>query len=226
MQQELLDRLVCAKYLFESGTQLLERGAPYAAGLAVLNFHDAVELVLRTIAEGVGASVKERATLFETMDEIDKASGKALPYRVELSQLNRVRVQFKHAGLVPRDDVARKLRGDLEGFFLSVFPTYVSLEYHALSLASLVKHLRCANWIRKAEKLLADDEWSESVEASATAFAIYIAAQREYSHEQSLESILRQTETRGPSAHPIQRGVYDFAKAVDKRLKDLRQQLD
>jgi hypothetical protein len=226
MRQELLDRLVCAKYLFEAGADLLERSAPYAAGLAVLNFHDAVELFLRTVGEDVGASIKERASLSEAMDEIDKASSKTLPYRVALSQLNRVRVQFKHAGLAPRDDVARKLRGDVEGFFLSVFPTYVLLEYHEVSLVSLVKHRRCANWIRKAEKFLANDRWSDSVEASATAFAIYASAQRTQSHHRSLERIMRQTEPRGQSKNPIQPGVYDLAKAVEKRLESLDEQLD
>ncbi len=59
ISKELIDRLVCAKYLFMRGIELLERSGTYADGLTVLHFQDAAEMCLRVIAEHLHCSIKE-----------------------------------------------------------------------------------------------------------------------------------------------------------------------
>jgi len=226
MRPEILDRFVCAKYLFLSGIESLDRGGPYAAGLAVLSFQDAVELLLRTIAEHFHAPAKENAAFNQVLDDVEKACGQSLTHRTALIQLNHSRVKFKHHGLLPRDEDARKFRNDLEGFFPSVLKSTVDLRFDELSLASLVRHTRTGNWLRKAEQLLSVDNFEDSIEASAISFAVFQHTQQARHDWHSLESALRASESRGRSDHHLHPGVYRLAEEVEKKVAKLHEQLD
>jgi len=52
-----VDRLVFAKYLFHRGAEESAKGHEVAMAVAVLHFHDCLELFLQCIADAVG--VKE-----------------------------------------------------------------------------------------------------------------------------------------------------------------------
>lgn len=226
MRPEILDRFVCAKYLFLSAIESLDRGGPYAAGLAVLSFQDAAELLLRTIAEHLHAPVKENAAFHQVLDDVEKVCNQPLTHRTALIQLNHSRVKFKHHGLLPRDEDARKFRNDLEGFFPSVLKNTLNLRFDELSLASLVRHTRTRNWLLKAEQFLLIDNFADSIEASAVAFAVFQHAQRPRYEGQSLESVLRASESRRRSDHQIHPGVYRLAEEMEKKIAKLREQSD
>ncbi len=226
MRPEILDRLVCAKHLFLLRSESLDRGGPYAAGLAVLTFQDSVEMLLRTIAEHFHAPIKDQASFNQVLDDVETTCNHSLTHRSALIQLNRSRVNFKHLGLAPRDEDARKFRNDLEGFFPSVLKATVDLRFDELSMASLVRHRRTANWLRKAEQFLSAGEFESSIDASAVAFAVFQRSQRERSHGSSLESILRDAEPRGRSSERIHPGVYRLAEAVEKKIDKFRDQLE
>src|SRR5690242_2497770 len=173
MRQELLDRLVCAKYLFLLGIESLERGGAYSAGQAVLTFQDSVELLLRTIAEHFHAQIRDQASFNQVLDDVEKIANCRLTYRSALLQLNRVRVDFKHHGLTPNAENVRKFRHDLEGFFPDVLNSTLGVRFEALSLTSLVRHRRTANWLSKGEYHLESGEFEESLSATAVALALF-----------------------------------------------------
>src|SRR5690349_12858848 len=108
VSQPILDRLVCAKYLFDHSTDVLFQAKPYSAGMAALNLQDAAEMVLRAIAEHLNVSVSDNSPFNKLIDDIDRKGVGTLSHRTALNQLNKARVGFKHVGLEPREPDVRK----------------------------------------------------------------------------------------------------------------------
>lgn len=223
VREELIDRLVCAKYIFESGVETLERGAPYASGLAVLSFQDAVELLLRAIAEHIHAQLKENASFNQILDEIEKSYSGRLTHRSALNQLNKARVNFKHLGLAPRDEDTRKFRRDLEGFFPSATKAFFDLDFSSLSLSSLIAHRRTRNWTKQAEECLSAGEYDECVNACAVAVGVFQANCRR-GDEDALSRRLR-PHVSGESLVLLQ-AVSGLVEEVQKQLDTIYYQLD
>jgi len=142
LSKELLDRLICSKYIFHKGVDIIERGGPYSSGLGVLHFQDAAEMVLRIIAEHLHCSLKESAAFNQIIDSIDSVGDKKIFHRSALNQLNKARINFKHFGLEPKREDAIKFRRDLEGFFPNVLKSFLNIEFHLISLtrASSVRY--------------------------------------------------------------------------------------
>jgi hypothetical protein len=143
-----------------------------------------------------------------------------------LIQLNHSRVKFKHHGLLPRDEDAKKFRNDLEGFFPQVLNSTVNLHFDELSLSLLVRHRRTSNWLRKAEHTLSAGNFEASMTASAVAFAVFQDSQRPEYDGPSLEASMRASEPRGRSANPIPAGVYKLAENIEKKLVKLEQRME
>lgn len=224
IREELIDRLVCAKYMFENGAQTLDRGIPYASGLAVLAFQDAVELVLRVIAEHIHAQVKENSTFNQILDEIDKVGAVKLTHRSALNQLNKARVGFKHLGLAPRDEDASKFRRDLEGFFPTAINAFLSIDYESLSLVSLVRHRRTRNWLSKAETCLSEGKYHDSITASAVAEAVYKRSAQLFTGDR--QKMRRMNLDLNLNGIGVVRAITDLFEEVDGQLQGIHGKLD
>lgn len=173
VNQPLVDRLVCAKYLFGTSTDVLRQAKPYAAGMAVLGLQDAAEMVLRVIAEHLHAPVKETTAFNQLLDDIDRQGKGMLSHRTSLNQLNKSRVNFKHVGLEPRESDVRKFRQDVADFFNQACRTFLQLDFDALSLTSLISYRRARNWVEKAEQQLLNGEFSGCVTSTAIALRLF-----------------------------------------------------
>ena len=173
LSKELLNRLVCAKYIFRKGAEILERDDPFASGLAIINFQDSAEIVLRVIAEHFHCSIKENSAFNQIMDVIDRIDDRQLTHRSALNQLNKARVNFKHFGLEPRFEDTKKIKNDLEGFFPNSLRTFLDIDYDSISLISLIGHTRTENFLKKAESFIIERNYRESITEIAIAFTIF-----------------------------------------------------
>lgn len=224
VRQEILGRLACAKYIFTTGIDTLDKGAPYASGLAVLAFQDAAEMVLRAIAEHLHAQIKETTAFHQIIDEIDKASSVKLTHRSALNQLNKARVNFKHLGLAPRDEDVRKFRGDLEGFFPSALKDFLDIDYDRLSLVSLIRHHRTRNWMEKSERALSDGDHTETIINSAVAMQLCLQTRARGYSRHGLQNVARFNPDR--STMGIASAMKDLAEAAQERLSEIYRHLD
>lgn len=224
VRQEILSRLACAKYIFITGVETIDRGAPYASGLAVLAFQDAAEMVLRAIAEHLHAQIKETSTFHQIINEIDKAGPVKLTYRSALNQLNKARVNFKHLGMAPRDEDARKFRADLEGFFPSALKDFLDIDYERISLVSLIQHTRTRNWMEKAEQALSDGKYTDCVVNSAVGMQLCLRARKRGRTRSKLQKAADFRMDR--STIDIASAMKEFAKAADEQFGEIHQHLD
>lgn len=171
LSRNLVDRLVCAKYIFRRSCELLDSHNPFSAGLAVSGFQDSVELVLRTIAEHLDVSLTGNVAFNQIIDKIEAEA--KLPNRTMLNQLNKARVSFKHFGLEPKEQDAIKIRRDLEVFFPLAFTQFFAIDFEFVSLVDLIGHRRTENFLHEAERAIEQEEYQKAVFSSATAFHLY-----------------------------------------------------
>ena len=225
MSIPLLNRLVCAKHLFIQGVEALDRRGPYAAGTAVLAFQDALELLLRTIAEHIGAPVKDKSAFNQLLDDIEKQTGSTLPFRSAMLQMNQARVSFKHLGLEPRDEDVRKFRVDLEGFFPLVCKSLADVNYHELSLAKLIVNSRTRNWIEKAYARFESGDFEDAIEAAAVSFEIFNCAHKSAKRVPDLEGLLRK-EMESRNAPMVPNVLPDILREIQAQFEEIRGRID
>ena len=173
ISKELLDRLICSKYLYHKGIETLNSKGPFSSGVAVLHFQDSIEMALRVIAEFLHCSLKENESFQQIIEKIDKHGENKIPSRIALNQLNKARVNFKHFGLEPKFEDSTKFMYDIENFFPIALKTFLDIEFNSISLANLIRHQRTENHINKAKQLLDDGKFSESIAESAVALKIF-----------------------------------------------------
>jgi|GEM_PF-5037572 len=215
VNKEILDRLICAKYMFQRGNELFERGGTFSEGLAVLLFQDAVEMCLRAIAEHHHCSIVEKTAFNQIIDEIDKAGKGVLTHRTALNQLNRARVNFKHFGLQTKHEDVVKFRRDLEAFFPAALSTFLDLSYDSISLIDLVEHCRTKNHLRAAEKFLETGDYRGSIQSSAIAFHLYRSYASNFRERNRLDRIPQK----------IEREFHDFLEAIKDSLNQQQEQI-
>jgi len=215
VKPELIDRIVCAKYLFQSGSEYIERAGTYSDGIAILHLQDSIEMFLRTVAEHLHCSIKETISFNQLIDEIDKAGKGALTHRSALNQLNKARVNFKHFGLQPKHEDVRKFNRDLQAFFPAATRTFLNLDFESLSLINLINHQRVRNFLARAEIQLDSENNSESIHASAVAFELY----RNFAGHQGESTRLR-------VSSEDERKMRDLVRAIQDSLWNQQEQIN
>lgn len=168
-----MDRLICSKYLYYRGVDILNQHGPFSSGSAVLHFQDAAEMVLRVIAEHLNCSLKENAAFNQLIDTIDNMGQTNVSHRIALNQINKARINFKHFGLEPKYEDAYKFSYNLEAFFPAALTSFLDIDFYSISLANLIGHTRTENFLNDAERLIGEDKYPESISASAVAFKIF-----------------------------------------------------
>jgi len=232
---KLVERLVCAKYIYRRGCEVLDGSTPFAAGIAVLNFQDSVEMVLRVIAEHLQVSLSSHIAFAQIIDKIDEEAGEVgidrISHRSALNQLNNTRVNFKHYAVQPDLGEARKFKNDLDAFFPKALNNFLNLDYEDISLVDLIGHRRTANWLHKAEKHLSQAEYPEVCACSAVGFHLY----RKYREDRSLwdsrnrdrlDRELKLDYRMGSSDSEPSKAVSKLSRLVDDRLDELKSLID
>lgn len=178
--KELLDRLICAKYIFLRGVEVLDRGGSFSSGLAVLHFQDAVEMALRVIAEYLHCSLKENAAFNQIIDAIDGVGDRKLTHRSALNQLNKARLNFKHFGLEPKEADAKKFKLNIEDFFPFAVQSFLDIDFESISLTNLIGHRRTEKFLNEAERLINKEDYEGAIRSTTIAFTIFRAHCKSY----------------------------------------------
>lgn len=228
ISEALIDRLVCAKYLYIKGREELESNSNYASGIATLNFQDSAELTLIVIAEYLHVSLRGNEAFNHIIDLIDeKAEEKGiekLTHRSNLIQLNKARVTFKHYAVRPEIEDVKKFSSQLAEFYPIALKKFMNLDYENLSLVNLVKHTRTKNWLKKAEEYIDKAKYPEASACSRIAFDIF----RKYNPNRSLwDWELKRSIESDLDPREIKNGaIFLLAKKIDKRINKIKNHVD
>jgi len=162
LTQPTMRRLTITRYLY---TQALdqERKGDLLAGLALLPFHDAVELFLQTAAEthqiALGKSVE-----FMGYWPAFSAAGFRLPYQEQMKRFNNARVEVKHRGTLPSRHDVEGFRSASTNFLVETSPRLFEIEFDSISLSSLVRSGEVRSGLQEAEAAAKAERFEEALE--------------------------------------------------------------
>ena len=141
---DILRRLLVSRHLLASHEgRLTPQSDAMAVAQVILTAHDAAELAIAAVATAVGAEVKEHATLMDYPAPIAKAKGAsadAFGGRGFLDQLNRVRRDFKHAGILPNVPQWYRVIENATDWISQWCAAYLDADFNSMQAGDLLTH--------------------------------------------------------------------------------------
>lgn len=174
IRKEVFHRIIFAKKLYKDGElacNIENDQMIFAKGLLLL--HDATENVLGAIADHLGAELKGNKYILDYFELIKKADAhkRALPYMIPIRNLNTIRNNIKHQGILPDIKSNAHFPSTVYQLITDICQTYLSLDFSSISLKNLIRDKKVLYFINIAEKEIADGMIKESL--ICLAYAMY-----------------------------------------------------
>lgn len=236
MNENEIRRLVLAKKLYLHGCSHASNKDEISKMLAIHNFDNVIELVLKCIATNFDIQNKKKNLDFKFKDlwnEINnddeyKKDNVMLPLKDQMFGLHELRNTIQHQGDIPSSDSVIKYKGYSEDFFRVVAENIFKISYEELYLSSLIGNEELKGRILTAEKAFKDRDFRKCIEfcddaLSAAAFDIgdisskaglltgYLGARDE------LDKVFRDNYAEGYK----DTSYYKFAQEISKALLQL-----
>lgn len=170
-------RLIFAKMLFNHGFEHSVNGTGIDRMIAVHNFHNAIEMILKSVA--VKYDIRPKKDIdFKFKDlwnEINKnenyrKENEELPLKNQIFGLHDLRNRIQHHGDEPSRHDTQKYYHFAEDFIRQVFEDAFSESYDNLFMSSLIENERIKKLMLEGEKQLNEGNYKVSIEKCATAF--------------------------------------------------------
>lgn len=138
-------RLLLAKQLYLHGLEHSYNKGSLNKMISIHNFHNAIEITLRAIFLQYEIRAEKQLNIeFEAMlNEVDnfylfKKSGKRLPYRQELRNLNQLRNMVQHHAVEPETSTMEDWRVFTKRFLIEAFKDYFDKSFDSISSLDLI----------------------------------------------------------------------------------------
>ena len=177
----IIRRLVAIKYLYLIGVEQSKQTGTYA-GFSILAFHDCVEMLLVLIAEK--KNKKSQQHFLDYWGIIPQ-----LPYKVQMGNLNSIRNNLKHRANFPDKSDIQRCCEDVGAFLKESIKEFLRIEFDDISLSTLISFETVREDVQKAEILMKDGLFFESLDYSKKAF-MKLLSTYESNKEQWCNSIL------------------------------------
>jgi hypothetical protein len=162
-----MQRLAIARQIFLQAREQSHKPEPQGA-LALLAFHDAVEIFLNAALEHCKAG-KAPSQFMKYWDALTVV-GVTLSEQAGMERLNKARVNLKHFGLIPAHSQMEGFRAAASNFFEENTPTVFGIEFGRISMAFLISTREIRSHVDKAETALAIADFQAALTESAFAF--------------------------------------------------------
>jgi len=175
ISEDEMRRLAFARHLYNIGVEQSRRPQPFSA-VAILHFHDAVELFLHMAAEHFGENTNN-VQFMQYWDRIEPhLSGHRLAERESMRRLNMMRVNLKHHNNYPAPLSIEGSRASVTSFFEMNTPLVFDIEFTDVSMLNLVEYQETRARLEVAERLMQERKVDEAITESAVAFAALMDA--------------------------------------------------
>ncbi|MDD1778983.1 MAG: hypothetical protein LUQ65_12530 [Candidatus Helarchaeota archaeon] len=170
IDDSVVRRLLLAKQLYLHGLDHSRKLGALNAMIAVHNFHNAIEIVLRAIMLKYDIRPEKKMNIeFEVMlNEIDKnktlvAMGKQIAYRQELRNLNQLRNLVQHHAIEPPPSQMEDWRVFTHRFMERAYSEYFSQDFEAITVTSLIDDTQLRALLELAQSKLQEGKMQLSV---------------------------------------------------------------
>lgn len=169
-EKDLLKRLVLIKYLFKIGLKQSYFPKPLSSP-SILMFHDSVELFFYLAGDYCGITSTGNIPFDDYPSAIEKKMKSVqITHKILLKQLNKVRVNFKHHGLLPSDMDIEKFSSSLLHFFQENTQTIFNKSFEDISLIEIVNSELARNELYIAQEKINTGDYDDTKEHFARAF--------------------------------------------------------
>jgi hypothetical protein len=171
----LLRRLAYIRYFYHEGVIEASRPHPLSAK-AISTFHDAVEHLLRLVAEQVNVNPPKKSDFMEYWSFLRPGlpGGNELPSKKTMERLNRIRVLHKHLGTIPSRDDVEQTRADVLTFLTDATALAFGVDFATVDLADLVAGTVAEVPLDKAHELALSGEYVEALAHLSAAFELLL----------------------------------------------------
>lgn len=170
-------RLLLAKEFHLNACGLAKKTDQLSRMMAVHNFHIGIEIILKAILIKYEIrSEKEFDISFDgLMADVDKHqkfkdSNKKLPYRQQISGLNKMRGLVQHHAKVPDPSDLEDYRLYAERFLISVFKDYFAADFTTVNRITFIEDHKIQNLLNRATGELAQENFFASICFSTATF--------------------------------------------------------
>lgn len=151
--KHVMERLAFIRYMYDLGVEQATKPEPHS-WMAILTFHDSVELFLGLAASHLDADPRKDTTFVTYWKLIDdKMENRRLPYSGKMGKLNDARVAFKHHGNPPSVATIEQCRRDVDLFFDVAAPIVFGVDFMSINMIDVVPHVETVLLLRQAEQL-------------------------------------------------------------------------
>jgi hypothetical protein len=220
-------RLTLIRHLYNIGVSQSMEAEP-RSGLALLPFHDAVEMFLQLASERHGAGATNKAQFMEYWDLLSKKDV-ILTQKDGMKRLNTARVSLKHSGILCAAVDLEGIRATTTNFFQENTEKVFHIPFHTISLVALISDKEIAQHVADAEKALSAKDYKKTLVHIKTAFILslrqYETKARAASHQAHDPTLLSSTLHRLSPFHAsdlarglegdASRAARDIAEAVE-----------
>ncbi|MDP3948517.1 MAG: hypothetical protein Q8Q17_01055, partial [bacterium] len=165
--EENLKILVLAKAMFWRGCEFIHNTDGISRMLAMHNFDNALEIVLKQVAEKKGIKPgKEWEWKFSDLLKcLDNDTQK-----LQINGLHKQRNLIQHHGDIPDIETVIKYMGYTEDLLKDVFQKEFNISYADVSLSSLIKAPELKRLFSKAERFFEEGKYKNAIKQSEEAF--------------------------------------------------------
>jgi hypothetical protein len=164
----ILYRLALSKYFVrEAKAKLQHSSDDLALSLVVVNLHDGLDNLLGAVASYIDVQLSEKALLVQTFEAVSQAASEPLPHKMEVLQLNALRIDTKHKGLVPNPKAVLSLAPLLERLCDEICRRFFDKSLMQVSLVDAVEDPRLRERMRQVEGLIDADKFKDALESMA-----------------------------------------------------------
>ena len=165
-------RLILARKLFRKGVIFcLSDYDIYEISHGLITLHDALDNFVGAIATQQGVPLDEKDTFLKVLDKIEKheqiKNSFSWDKKVEMNQLNRIRNDIKHHGIMPNVTQIKNLIRPVEEFFEKYSISFFEVDWSEISLKEFIKDNGIQKDFVAVEDLIENKNFKEALDALA-----------------------------------------------------------
>ena len=132
--------------------------------IGIILLQDAVEIFLSAICEHLNIEMTGRENYYEYFNKIEKHKknkGNPLPFKKQMSILNKQRVNIKHFCILPDIEECKYFANDVKLFFSELSLRFLNKDIDSISLVNLIDNKNLRKYLKKAESDLEECRYED-----------------------------------------------------------------
>ena len=165
LKENVIKKIQMAISLYELGKDSFETLIDVKKkAIGIILLQDAVEIFLSAICEHLNIEMTGRENYYEYFNKIEKHKknkGNPLPFKKQMSILNKQRVNIKHFCVLPDIEECKYFSNDVKLFFSELSLRFLNKDVDSISLVDLIDNKNLRKYLKKAESDLEECRYED-----------------------------------------------------------------